>query len=756
MGIAEAIKNAVAGLLNLAETALAGDFGSIISDAANLVLITPHPLDSSTPLWAFSPPSGGGLWSALWPLYQDVQYITIALWVLMLGMVLTAGTFRNSAKTRKAIRRLVLYLPIAYWWWWIGGWFLKFNQVLTEALIGGSYLTGLSGFLSIGVGSVLLAVAAYVFGAGVAVAMAVVYLARWLVIHIYHIAMPILFMLRCVPQKQVQGFANSLISKYPPIVLTTVPVAILFRVGVEVLSAPSSTVLVGLMQPLFAVVTLLLAAVLPKFVFQFSGQIQSAVSSGAKAASGAAKQTAASAGGGSAGSTPQHTLASGQATGSAGGGAAGAASTTGSSTANQTGSGGGDQYMHDPDLNFSSAEERRGANAAAAAFSAGSTAKSASKKAGEKTASGSLSALGGAAKAVEKGKQSDANTAVAAGGAATKQAWQSASEKASSAASTATEKAAQASDRVKSAREERIDRRLGNAKETVSNTVQQAREETGYTDVFDRDEEPAVSDEYDESAWDAYDSINTAEGEPAMDTSPTGGAAVDPDEGRSEPTATSTITAQTMVDSAGGTYQVDEQQAEQAAANIATDTELWNVGRENQDEPIYDELGIDTDSTPEGAEYRAVQATRHKLYEQADNKGEIPYSDRNSPESNDYTFASNDTEETQSTEGGTISTPSTGNQNSEVGSVEANQTYERNSSDQSVGSFGGSDSGSETTTEKDAGLSPAEQAVQEHVDTRGKSIDDVRGPELAGKIISDDRISTPSEAVDAVESLRSD
>lgn len=872
-GIAEAFVGGIKGGVEWIIESLLDIIGTGLEQIFRFVLNTPVSLNNDTPLWAFSAPDSG-LWVPLFDTYQTVQHITFALFILVLGTTLTAGTFRNSAETRKTIRRLVVYFPVAYWWWWIGGWFLKFNQVLTDTLIQGSFSTEMGAIVGTLVGGSILLVIVWSASTAALASVAAVYISRWLVIHIYMVAMPILLMLRCIPEDNIQGFANSLISKFPPLVLMTVPTAILLNIGVTVMTYDGGGSLAGMltggvMGGVFATIILVIAAILPKYVFQFSGQVQSAVGSATGFASGAAKQTKATVGGSASGSTTQQTLNGGQATGI---GSSAAGGTTGSSTASgsATGaSGSGDPYMQDPDLDFNSATERRGAKAVSKTISAGKTAKSATETASQKTASGTLTALGGTAKAVEKGKQSDMPTATGTVDAGAKQAWQSASEKASSAASSATDKSAQTLERVKSARENRVDRRLSNARETVTNTIEKSRQETGYTDVFDRDEEPAVSDDYDDSAWDAYETINTAEGEPAMDgtATSTGGASFEQIEaadssgtptepstngaGSQPTTSPSTTSARSMVSRGDDdTYTVDERQAEQAAANIAADTDLWQLGREDQDDPIYDELGID--DSPDGDEYPAVQATRHKLYEQADNKGEIPYSDRNKPDSNDYTFEELDGEsqpaepqsaeqpaesaaseepintadgeaamgggsaptaadeqpqpteptepspadqgapdasengawdESQSTDNSddagrtettersddTQSTATNGEEpptqpdtNTTVGNVGANQTYERNSSEESVGSFGnGANQPTESSPDDTADpagseLSPAEQAVQEYTETQGQSIDEVRPPELAGKIMSDDRIDTPRDAVDAVESLKND
>lgn len=749
MGIAEAFVNAIKSLVGVGKSALAGEFGTILSDLASFALATPVPIDGSTAVYAFSEPPSDTVWAALFPIYQEVQYFVIALFGLALGLTFTTGAIRSSAKTRKQIRRLALYFPLAYWWWWIGGWFLQFNQVLTKSLIGGSYLTGLDGLFAVGLGSILIVAVLYVFGIGAALAVGVVYVARWFVIHVYMVVMPLLFCLRAFPFEPIQGFAGSLITKFYPLVLTTVPVAILFRISAEVLDASAEIGGGSYITPIFAIMTLMLAVILPKLTFQFSGQIQRSVRSASTVARGAASQAASTASGsGSAQQTLDGNAADPAAMGDSG--------SRGSSTTSASSQSGRDSTRHEAELDFKRRGRRRrqrerGAKGVKAAATA-------AKKTASGTKKGALGALGGAAKAHEKGKQSDMPTATATAGSA---AWQSGE----AATSKGKDVATSVSDSVRSGWENQVKRRVQNAREAGQSTVEQARQEARESTGFDAESEPT-----DGSVDDPEAEVNTAPGDPAMDanqststesfeeteddtpaadadspdlttgsvsqdttydrnandttvggfasTASTSATTVDTSE--AAPTSATTvdaaendpqsISAESMVETApDGTSVVDEQQAEQVASTIAadTDTDLSTLSFAEQDDPIYDELGIE-DTPDTNQEYTAVQATRHKLREQADNNGDVPYSGRNDPGgTNEYTFDSSD-----------------------------------------------GDAGSTENVDGGGGLTETERAVKDHLETTGKSPDEVSHASLAGDMMNNDQIDDPDEVGDALDTLR--
>jgi hypothetical protein len=570
------------------------------------------------------------------------------------------------------------------------------------------------------------------------------------------VVMPILFCLRAFPFDPIQSFAGSLMTKFYPLVLTTVPVAILFRISAEILDASTRIGGASYITPIFAIMTLILAAILPKLTFQFSGQIQRSVRSASTVARGAAGQaTTMASGGGAAQQTLGGETVDPAAMGDSGG-------SRGSSTMSASSQSSRDSLRHEAELDFTRRGRRRrqmerGAKGVKAAAKAGKKTASAAKK-------GSLGALSGAAKAHEKGKQSEMPTSTATAGAA---AWQTGE----AAKSKAEDITSGASSSIRSGWEDRIKKRVQNAREAGQSTVEQARQEAresrDWNDDDDGDDPPPggtgapVQTPTDSQEESPESEVNTAPGEPAMDatqststeafeeteadtpaadagspdlttgavsqgetydrnasdtavggfasSASTSSTTVDATEDDNSSTPSESVSPESMVDATGdGTHTVDEQQAEQVAANIAAETNLWELGRENQDEPIYDELGIK--DSPEGKEeYTAVQATRHKLREQADNKGEIPYSDRNSPGgTNEYTFDSS----------------------------------------------GGDAGGSTETVDSSAGLSDTEQAVQTHLETNGKSPDEVSHAALAGEMMGNDQIDDPGDVKDALDTLR--
>lgn len=161
------------------------------------------------------------------------------------------------------------------------------------------------------------------------------------------------------------------------------------------------------------------------------------------------------------------------------------------------------------------------------------------------------------------------------------------------------------------------------AKQAISETVANASQE------LDIEEHVDIDVNYTESQ-------NTGGGKNSRNT---GGASAP---SGSPSSNNSNITLSNLVESNKNTITVNEQQAEQAAANIANNTDLSELERQNSDKPIYNELGI-KDSPNNNQEYSAVQAIRNKLREQSDNLGEIPYSGRNSPSSNDWEYTSSST-----------------------------------------------------------------------------------------------------------------
>lgn len=770
MGISEAFVNAIKSIVGVGKDALAGEFGTIISDLAAFALATPVPLDSSTSIFTFSDPPSDTVWAALFPIYEDIQLFVIALFGLALGLTFTTGAIKSSAKTRKQIRRLAFYFPLAYWWWWIGGWFLQFNQVLTKSLIGGSYLTGLDGLLAVGLGSVLIVAVLYVFGFGAALAVGVVYIARWFVIHVYIVVMPILFSLRAFPFEPIQNFAGSLMTKFYPLVLTTVPVAILFRISAEILDASTRIGGASYITPIFAIMTLILAAILPKLTFQFSGQIQRSVRSASTVARGAAGQATTMASGGGA---AQQTLGGETADPAAMGDSGGSAGSSTMSASSQSSRG---SLRHEAELDFTRRGRRRrqmerGAKGVKAAAKAGKKTASAAKK-------GTLGAFGGAAKAHEKGKQSDMPTATAAAGSA---AWQTGE----AAKSKAEDIVGGASSSVRSNWEKRVKRRAKNARETGQSTVEQARQvaresdglgsesesesNTPEADVDTAPGEPAISDSYEQSSWQAFDQLD--------------------DTGTVDTTGTADSGLAASRNDTGMVNAVNEQRAEEIANEFAEDIEAGNTAFESIDDvDVTDVRQAAHDYTDEylGDNKSADMADRAVWDKFAEQNPEWSEKKRSPGDEINYTGSGGDRDQTTATDteatptssssgsptdsgdesaadpspGDLDQQPSTGGGSTTsdsggdttVGSVSQDRTYERNSSDTETGSF--ADSRSQDAGDPVDGLTDTEQAVQTHLETNGKSPDEVSHAALAGEMMGNDQIDDPGDVKDALDTLR--
>ena len=79
--------------------------------------------------------------------------------------------------------------------------------------------------------------------------------------------------------------------------------------------------------------------------------------------------------------------------------------------------------------------------------------------------------------------------------------------------------------------------------------------------------------------------------------------------------------------------RVDEESAEQAAKNITSKTDITDVGMDNRDQPILEELDITKkESLNSSRADSAKRAIRHKIVEISDNTSELPYeTGRNAP-----------------------------------------------------------------------------------------------------------------------------
>jgi hypothetical protein len=470
-----------------------------VSLVVEQTITTPTPIDSGTGFLTSMNEPTGGLWTVIWPIYQDMQIVVTTLFMLAIVTTLFMGVWRERAERRKSIRRLIFWFPVAYWWWWIGGWFLRLNKELTNWLLegGGDFVSSFEGLMGSAVAAGIFAVILYAVASIILVALAAVYLARYVAIYMYMLGMPLLLWLRCLPFKPVQSFGKKLSTKFYPLVMMTIPVAFLLRVGIEVMtyegveqaSAVSAEaaarsadvaaadgggigIITGMLAPLFGIMIMMLAAVVPKFVFSGFNTISSAAKTGTRVgkniAGGAANTAAAGGGSGTAAGGGSGTAAGG---GTASGGQGSNGSTTQSTSNSPTDPHAKNQ--EDPFLDIGKGRKRkkqreRGQALGAAAVGGASSLAGAAKSMGSKAKQGAKGAAKEGAKARAQDGDSIRNAFQSVG--------QQAKQKASDSRVTGTS-VGDVADRAKSFRENQIDKRLEDARGGVQESLEEGRKE---------------------------------------------------------------------------------------------------------------------------------------------------------------------------------------------------------------------------------------------------------------------------------------
>lgn len=279
--------------------------------------------------------------------------------------------------------------------------------------------------------------------------------------------------------------------------MMTIPVAFLLRVGMDVMtyggessavSAESAAqaadvaaasggeigIMTGMLKPLFGMMIMMVAAIVPKFVFGGMGAISSAAKGATrvgKNVAGGAANAAASGGGGSAAAAGGGGGGSGSAAAPGGeGGMAEAAAGSGS------GGMGGDPHaknQEDPFLDIGKGRKRkkqreRGQALGAAAVGAASSLAGAAKNTGSRAKQGAKGAVKQGAKARAQDGDSIRNAFQSVG--------QQAKQKASDSRVTGTS-VGDVADRAKSFRENQIDKRIEDARGGVQESLAEGREE---------------------------------------------------------------------------------------------------------------------------------------------------------------------------------------------------------------------------------------------------------------------------------------
>jgi len=311
---------------------------------------TPYPDN----IYRFDTPTKG-IWQTLYNnIYSDtVMLILPAFFGLALGLAMFFNIFSPKQK-KVSIKRAVFAYPLAISWWWFGGWFLKFTNDFAAIIVADTatrFSRTITHSLTSSGGTVILSIIIYVFGASVLLVIFTIYLLRRVGIYAYMVGMPVLLMFWIVPIKPVSNWAKSIMGKFVPLVLMTIPTALLLRIGVELLSdvSASSATVTGeisteLISSIMGFATIAGAALVPKYVFSFSSQVSNAVRKGVPAARRAAGGAYAGADTALAGN-PRERQSARPASGSR----------RGSSSTAET----SDEHRHEPDLDFSSQRQRR-------------------------------------------------------------------------------------------------------------------------------------------------------------------------------------------------------------------------------------------------------------------------------------------------------------------------------------------------------------------------------------------------------------
>jgi len=349
-GIQASVKNAIIGLIKELIGGLAGIINALFQIAKDYLTSTPYPDN----LYSFNPPTKG-LWPQLYgELYDGLVIVLLpSLFALALGLAMFFNIFSEKQK-RVSIKRAIFAYPLALSWWWFGGWFLKFTNDLANYIAADAAVAGTLGTdLGTNLGAVALSILIYIFGATIILVIIGIYLLRQIAIYAYMAAMPVLLMFWVVPIQPVSGWAKSMMSKFVPLVLMTLPTAFLLRVGTMFLTgrggsaaatASSGDLTTQIVSTIFGLATIAGAGLVPKYVFSFSSQVSRAVRKGTPVARRAAGGAYAGADTALAGN-PRERQSARPASGSR----------RGSSSTAET----SDEHRHEPDLDFSSQRQRR-------------------------------------------------------------------------------------------------------------------------------------------------------------------------------------------------------------------------------------------------------------------------------------------------------------------------------------------------------------------------------------------------------------
>ncbi|WP_336000162.1 hypothetical protein [Halorientalis halophila] len=266
--IVDALKEVLRGLFSPI-TKLIEDYGS---DLVDIIVGTPHPNS------VFGPPTNGA-WPAIYEYYWESMIpLSLFLWAVSIGLVIffemTSHLFSSYHRTKLKKRAFTGLLGILMWWW-IAALSLRFMSALAEIIVpslSDIALFETLSFSSMGVlGLVLTLSADFVLF----VLIALIYLAREVVLYLFVLMMPILIALWVPgvgPFTLVSRFVSRLSGFYVPFLFMTIPVAILFRLG-ALLGSSFSVSMGGFGLWLTALVIPLIAVISPLVLFWQAGAI---------------------------------------------------------------------------------------------------------------------------------------------------------------------------------------------------------------------------------------------------------------------------------------------------------------------------------------------------------------------------------------------------------------------------------------------------------------------------------------------------
>lgn len=213
----------------------------------------------------------GYYWETILPLSLFLYGLSIGLVILLESTSHLFGSYHRTKLKKRAFAGLLGILL----WWWLAALSLQFANALTLYLAPDLSDISLFQTLSFTVIGVLGGVLATMTDFVLFVLVALIYLMRQLALYTFVLLMPILIALWVPgvgPMTLVSRFVRRLAGFYVPMVLMTVPVALLFRIG-ELLGDSLSLSLGGIGSWILALVVPVAAVAAPIVMFWQAGAL---------------------------------------------------------------------------------------------------------------------------------------------------------------------------------------------------------------------------------------------------------------------------------------------------------------------------------------------------------------------------------------------------------------------------------------------------------------------------------------------------